>query len=98
MAKQWWGFDSAANAAFEEWNHICGCGWKSFWEMFEPMPWIYELGTFVSVQEKDISEQHLPGEQPWPLPSLGRASNDETGASLAWLLMMTAQGAAGAGP
>lgn len=62
MAERWRSFDFPANAAFEERNHICDCGCKSFWETFEPPPWIYELETFFCVQEKDISEQHWPGE------------------------------------
>lgn len=73
MAEQWQSFDFAASAAFEEWNHICGCGWKSFWETFEPMPWIFELGAFFSVRENDISVQPLPEEGLWSVLPLGRA-------------------------
>lgn len=101
MAKQWQSFDFAANAAFEEWNHICGCAWKSFLETFEPMPWIFELGAFFSARENDISEQPLPGKGLWSVLPLGKAFPEtsissvqlkikEIKASAAWLVVMTA--------
>lgn len=81
MAKQWPSFDFTANAEFEEWNHICGCGWKSFWESF----WTHAMNLWTrnifQCTEKRMSQTSIYlGEGLITVLSLSRACS-EAGAS-----------------
>lgn len=74
MAKQWPSFDFTANAEFEEWNHICGCGWTSFWESCLTRAMNLWARNIFQCTEKRMSQTSIClGEGLRTILSLGRA-------------------------